>query len=147
LLLGRLLDFPLLLFDHRQRKISGEKSVRLLTEKRYSPYRPSAVVRLGACGVGNRKARGYIEIGWLFSGACVVAARLGALDSGHRAAFAWAGLFKWLFNLKSVKPLRSMSLFRLQRRPDVIARVLGPGRFMALPPRPVVGVRPCSEFV
>jgi len=45
LLLGRPLDFPLLPFDHCQRKISGEKSVRLLTEKRYSPYRTSADLR------------------------------------------------------------------------------------------------------
>jgi hypothetical protein len=41
LLLGRPLAFTLLPFDHRQRKISGDKS-EMLTEKRYSPYRPLA---------------------------------------------------------------------------------------------------------
>jgi len=51
LLLGWPLDFTLLPFDHYQRKISGEKSVRLLTEKRYSPYRPvSAIDHRGLSG-------------------------------------------------------------------------------------------------
>jgi hypothetical protein len=40
LLLGRPLDFTLLPLDHCKRKISGDKSELLLTEKRYSPYRP-----------------------------------------------------------------------------------------------------------
>jgi hypothetical protein len=45
LLLGRPFNFTLLPFNHRQRKISGDKSERLLTEKRYSPYRPVAAGR------------------------------------------------------------------------------------------------------
>ena len=40
--LGWPFDFALLPFDHCQRKISGDKPERLLTEKRYSPYRPGA---------------------------------------------------------------------------------------------------------
>jgi len=38
--IGQPLDFKLLPFDHCQRKISGDKSERLLAEKRFSPYRP-----------------------------------------------------------------------------------------------------------
>jgi hypothetical protein len=38
------LDFTFLPFDHRQRKISGDKSERLPTEIRYSPYRRAAAL-------------------------------------------------------------------------------------------------------